>query len=401
MITYRELDIFSFNKGMPVRLAFLAILTLSLMAGCAAPLPPKSGEIYHGQGWQAIEPDRLDELIKEARVAVVGERHANPDDHLLQLKTLRLMADRHPGLVVGIEWLDLTAQEQCDRLSRAEISVADFAREVDWTQKWGHNFAAYEPIFQEIRDRKLRLVALNAPLSIVRQIARKGLASLSPEQKGQIAAQMQLDDPAYFNLISEQFQGHGVISREARENFLAAQISRDETMAQRFAKALSPWPHGGNHGVLFVGRGHVEMNLGLVPRLERRLPGPPKLVILPLSAHEAAQLRAAGESPMSGQVWVITKAPHPRQRGRLGLVLKKAENGLRIIHVMPQSPAEKAGLKVGDVLSALDGNPLENSKSIHDHLKSKPFAPHVYSIIRDGEAFTRTITLPREGKQDQ
>ena len=365
------------------------------------PQPPKTGEIYRGGGWQAIQTDGLNEMIKEARVAIVGERHANPDDHLLQLKTLKLMADRHPGLVVGIEWLDLTAQAQCDRLSRAEISLADFAREVNWAQKWGHNFAAYEPIFKEIRDRKLRLVALNAPLPIVRQIARKGLGSLSPEQRGQIAAQMQLNDPAYFNLISEQFQGHGVISQKAKKNFLAAQICRDETMAQRFTEALSPWPHGGKHGVLFVGRGHVEMNLGLVPRLERRLPGPQKLVILPLSAHEAKHLQAAGESPMPGQVWVITKAPPPRQRGRLGLVLKKAENGLKIIHVMPQSPAEKAGLKVSDVLSALDGKPLESAKSIHDHLKSKPFAPHVYSVIRDGEAFTRTITLSREGTQEQ
>jgi uncharacterized iron-regulated protein len=389
-------------RGFVVRLALLAIAALGLLAGCGVhTATPKAGDIYGGKGWHGIDSTTLNHRAAKAQVVLVGERHANPEDHQLQLRILNNLADMHPDLVVGIEWLESGAQKECDRLSKGELSTKQFAVEVEWSRKWGHNYAAYEPIFAQIKKRRLKLVALNSPVGIVRQIARSGIASLSAAQRNQLPPAMQLDDPDYLKYISDQFKGHGVISKQAQENFLAAQVARDETMAFRFAGALSPWLQSGKHGVLFVGRGHLEMGLGLAPRLERRLPGVKKLVVLPLSDHEAGALHAAGHAPLDDQVWVITKPPKRRPRGKLGLVLKKADGGLRILHVREQSPADKAGIRPGDLLTGIDGLPLKNAKGIHDAIKKAPFQTHSYSIKRGEEALIIQITLSAGGKQEE
>ena len=383
-------------------MVLLAIAALGLLAGCGVhTAAPKPGDLYGGKGWQEIDSAALNRRVARARVVLVGERHANPDDHRLQLKILNELADMHPDLVVGIEWLESGAQKECDRLSKGELSTKQFADEVEWTRKWGHNYTAYEPIFAQIRKRGLKLVALNAPAGIVHQIARRGIASLSAAQRDQLPPDMQLDDPAYLKYISDQFKGHGVSGKQAQENFLAAQVARDETMAFRFAGALSPWPQSGKHGVLFVGRGHVEMGLGLEPRLERRLPGVKKVVVLPLSNHEAGALQAAGQAPLDDQVWVITKPPKPRPKGKLGLVLKKTDGGLLILHVREHSPADQAGIKPGDLLAAIDGQPLVSAKGIHDAIKKAPFQTHEYSIKRGGKNLVIQITLSSGSKQEK
>ena len=379
-----------------MRLVFLVLLICVFMAGCAVQKPPKPGDIYSGAGWRAASQTMVDDRIKSTRVVLVGERHANPDDHRLQLNILKIMADENPGLVVGVEWLESDAQTYCDRLSQGELTTSEFAAEVEWTRKWGHNFEAYEPIFAEIKARKLKLVALNAPVEIIRKINRKGIKSLSAQERDELPPAMRLDDPEYLRLISDQFKGHGISSPEAEKRFLAAQIARDETMAYRFALALSPWPESGRHGLLFVGRGHLEQNLGLTPRLERRLPGLDKLVVLPVSDQEAHAFKSAGQEPSAGQIWYVTQKPKPRQRGRLGLVLKKTDAGLHIIHVRENSPAAKAGLKVGDTLVSLDGQSLKSAMAIHNAIKDAPFEPHGYSILRDGKIITIQITLPKE-----
>ena len=369
------------------------ILAALLLSGCASQRLPGPGDMYGGRTWQTLSQDQLQERILKADVVLVGERHANPPDHQLQLKVLKLMAAQTSGLVVGIEWLDFTDQALCDRLSQGEINSSQFAEQVGWTQKWGHNFTAYQPVFDEIRKRNLRLLALNAPLALVRKIARQGIDSLSLTERAQLPEKMQLSDPEYLKLISGEFRGHGVMSPQARQNFVAAQIARDETMAQGMAQALSPWPQSKQRGLLLVGRGHLELGLGLPPRLAGRLPGAKLLVLLPLSQSEARELRESGKQPSDQEIWLITEPVKPKPKGRLGLVLMPHEGGLQVVHVRNDSPADRAGFKPGDLLSRIDGQPLKSTKGIHDAIKQAPFKPHTYTVIRDKRTLELSIRL--------
>src|SRR5688500_3953392 len=57
----------------------------------------------------------------------------------------------------------------------------------------------------------------------------------------------------------------------------------------------------------------------------------------------------------------------PRKRGFLGVRGAAAESALRIAEVVPESPAEKAGLKAGELIVKIDG---EAVTTVQDYVKS-------------------------------
>jgi regulator of sigma E protease len=67
------------------------------------------------------------------------------------------------------------------------------------------------------------------------------------------------------------------------------------------------------------------------------------------------------------------------------------DNKLVIDKVLPDSPAAVAGLRKGDQLVALDGQPLLAEYAIYDHLKSSPTAPMAFSVLRDGKTFDQVV----------
>lgn len=388
---------------MPVLRPALTGLACLLLAGCAAvsapppptaplaPAAPALGAILAPPHSAPLPPEQARQRLAAARVVLVGETHDHPGHHAIQLDFLRRMAEADPPLVVGVEWLDASAQPACDEFSAGRISLAQFAEKVDWSGSWGYPLELYAPILEYIQERKLPLVALNAPRAVVRQVARQGLSSLSPEQRGQLAPALDLDDPAYETMVAGQFAGHGV-SGAAAGNFFAAQVARDETMAHRLAQALTPWPDSGRRGLVLVGSGHFLHGLGLPPRLARRLPGAAVLTVLPVEPELAAQ--AAAMSPERPPAeWLLVSTPAPPRPPRLGVIIKPQAGGLLVERVLPGSAAQRAGLQVGDLLVSVDGRPLASPKDIHDAIKNQASAPHRYLVERQGRRLELTIAL--------
>ncbi|RJX36559.1 MAG: PDZ domain-containing protein [Desulfarculus sp.] len=382
---------------MPAAGKFLLLACLALAAGCAAltPAPPPApapGVVLAPPGQAPLNQAQMERRLEQTQVLLVGESHDDPGHHEIQLRLLRLMSRGRP-LVLGVEWLDHSAQPACDQLSAGQISVEEFARRANWEAQWGFPLRLYAPILEEVRRRGLRLVALNAPLAVVRQVARGGLKSLTRAQRAELAPALDLSDPAYRASVSRQFADHGVGSPQAQENFFAAQVARDDTMAFHLARALEPWPDSGQRAVVLVGGGHLSHGLGLPPRIARRLPGVRMLSVLPVSGRAAAFL--AGRPEGWPADLVVVSAPAPPGPPRLGVLLKKEPGGLRVVRVLPGSPAQKAGLGDGDLLLAVDGRPLTSPKGIHDAIKAAPFAPHRYRLRRGARELELVIRLER------
>jgi uncharacterized iron-regulated protein len=374
--------------------AGLLLLALALSAGCAGlnPEPPRAlapGDWLAPPDPRPLSPAELQQRLSRSRVVLVGERHDHPGHHAIQLQVLKALAAQGP-LVVGVEWLEQEAQPACDALSAGKISLEEFRAQVQWDKKWGYPWKMAAPIFAEVRSQGLTLVALNAPQSVVRQVAAQGLKSLTPAQRAVIAPALNLDDPVYREKVARQFAFHGVKDPQAQEDFFAAQVVRDETMAHNLALRLYPWPDGGKRGLVLAGAGHLAGDLGLPPRIARRLPGAKPLIILPVSP-QGAQAMLSAEHPPAELLAVSTPAPPPPPR--LGLLLRMKNGGLVVERLIPDSPAQKAGVLPGDLLLAVDGKPLTSPKGIHDAIKAAPFAPHAYLLERDGRRITIKITL--------
>lgn len=61
--------------------------------------------------------------------------------------------------------------------------------------------------------------------------------------------------------------------------------------------------------------------------------------------------------------------------------------------VTPGGPADKAGLKAGDEIRTLDGNPVRTFNEFADYINARPGKEVVVGVRRGGEEFTRRVTI--------
>ena len=85
----------------------------------------------------------------------------------------------------------------------------------------------------------------------------------------------------------------------------------------------------------------------------------------------------------------------------LGESLEETADGLRVAAVAPGSPAERAGLRAGDVLAAVDGRPLADASALAAALigadRDPAAAEAALELVRGGERLTVRVPLPPAG----
>lgn len=78
----------------------------------------------------------------------------------------------------------------------------------------------------------------------------------------------------------------------------------------------------------------------------------------------------------------------------LGAQVKLTSNGLTIAAVIADSPADKAGLQRGDVITAVDGAAVEDMKALLSAIRDKNVGDALtLSILREGATQDVTVTL--------
>src|SRR6266550_4671146 len=101
---------------------------------------------------------------------------------------------------------------------------------------------------------------------------------------------------------------------------------------------------------------------------------------------------------------------HRVSRGSIGIEFNAQENpaiarvygvnsGVTISNVVAGSPAEQAGLKVGDTITSVDGKPVKNGDElVGDIAGRKPGAKVTLGLIRNGKKQDSTITVADRAK---
>jgi Zn-dependent M28 family amino/carboxypeptidase len=126
------------------------------------------------------------------------------------------------------------------------------------------------------------------------------------------------------------------------------------------------------------------------------------MVVVTEAAHEAIGYLAERTDPLTVTISSASEAEAPppsssaRRRASLGTMPDFAFEGpgVRVHQVMPGSAAEEAGLQVGDILVAMNGERVTDLRTYSSLLKARAPGDTVeIAVLRDGEPLTLSAVL--------
>jgi uncharacterized iron-regulated protein len=389
-------------------LATLALLTVTACSPAGKQLmgdpqnpyplksPPKVGDIVHLPTGTLVSLDQMLAVACDARVVYVGETHDNPASHRLELQALQGLEKRHPGKVaLGMEMFSRSQQPALDRWVAGQLDEKTFLKESRWFDNWRMDFAYYRDLLVFARDHHIPVIGLNAEKSLVQAVRSKPLAELSPAEQAQMP-EMDQSDPYQRGMTEAIFAGHGQgHGKMMIEGFLRAQTLWDETMAETAARYLASPEGKQRHLLVVAGGNHIGNGFGIPRRVFRRIPTSYQLI----GGHEVEISAERQKDLMDVELPDYPMVPYdflnffayeelPKTGVLLGVVFEPAadKRGLSVTEVVPGSNAERAGVKQGDLLTALDGDSLTESFDL------------IYAMKQKKVGDRSTLTVERQGK---
>lgn len=223
-------------------------------------------DLYRG------EPITFEQLLDDLAVVqliFLGEFHTIERHHNIQLKVLEALC-RRKKVILALEQMEAHYQDALDRYARGEIGFVELADRTDWVKRW-NNYRDYRKLLLTARKNGSPIIALNAKSEIIRRVAMGGLASLSADERSQLPASIQLDDPLYEKLLGKILYVHRFVGKKNIRSIYEAQVSRDEMMAEVIARHLKE--RGKSHSIVVIGGSqHFAHGLGVPNRVRRRVP---------------------------------------------------------------------------------------------------------------------------------
>jgi uncharacterized iron-regulated protein len=290
--------------------------SLPAAAAAVAPAPGLEGaampfHIVRTRPFARLTLEQLGAALERARAVCLGESHPNPHHHWAQLRVLdevsRRARARGADVAVGMEMFERPYQGVLDDYLAGRSSINGLIVRSEWSDRWGFDFDLYRPLVTLAQERKLALLALNAERELVKQVARRGLQTLSPQARGSLPA-LEVNDRKHRAYFDEATAGHGVPGKSF-DNFYLAQVIRDEMMADRAVRWLNASPaavrgHVPRQVVVIAGQGHCHDSA--IPGRIRRRGATPSVSVLPV--FDRADLRervARGELADQDYLFVL------------------------------------------------------------------------------------------------
>lgn len=120
----------------------------------------------------------------------------------------------------------------------------------------------------------------------------------------------------------------------------------------------------------------------------------PQVIIAPALTQAVVGVRAMASLALTfDQANARIRITRPAPRPRYGMTFSPGERGLTIREVAPGSPAEAAGLEVGDLIVSLNER-VTSDLDREDMARMFDDSPLVAAVEREDERFEATMTLP-------
>ncbi|MEO0407430.1 MAG: ChaN family lipoprotein, partial [Cyanobacteria bacterium P01_A01_bin.135] len=271
-------------------------LLLAFPTACRADELPSSSAVSITQDSATVDAADLEPLLTD--VVYLGERHDSARDHGAQLDIIEALYTEDPDMAIAMEMFQRPFQPVIDRYLAGEISEDELVAGTEYEQRWGFPWEFYAPIVRFAKEKDIPLLALNAPAEVTRQVAREGLESLEEPDFRYIPPLEDIDvtNESYQAFVMAAFGAHGSHGNFNFDNFFAAQVIWDETMAATVAEFKQASPQ--TRVVVLAGSGHVMYGYGIPSRVARRLEDIDQTLVLLNPVDEVA-----GEAEVADVLW--------------------------------------------------------------------------------------------------
>ena len=255
----------------------IPVVVMALFVSACAPSSPwrttsGAGHDLVGQIWDVRENRFVTEMevfdrASVAEFVLLGEKHDNPDHHILQSKVLAAMVERGRRPVVGFEMLTTDQAPALSQYLENHPPDADgLGNAIGWEASGWPAWAQYQPIAEVALQAGLPLAAVSPSREITGEIRKKGLDALD----SQVAVRTALDtepEPSVQSAMEEEvIEAHcGYLPERVAPAVVRMQRVRDALMADNWASAARQ----ADGGVLITGAGHARNDR--VPTVMARL----------------------------------------------------------------------------------------------------------------------------------
>ncbi len=211
---------------------------------------PLVGRIWHGTSEQFVEIQHLVNAIKSASYLLLGEKHDNPDHHLLQLMVLNHVIEQMRVANVAFEMMDSDDQAALDQISQHNLTTLEGLKAyLGWDEE-GWNWEFYGPLILTLVQAKIPLAAANITDATMSQVYGEETSS----ERAAI-----LDEIGLQQLYVDIDESHcGLLPESQFPAMVRVQQARDYNMANNMSI-----PELEKLSVLVAGNYHVRRDLGV------------------------------------------------------------------------------------------------------------------------------------------
>lgn len=262
------------------------------------------GQIIHLETGKTLAFDEFIDQLESRDLVFIGEVHDNPEHHLIQVQILQALMARHGPLTVAMEFFQKPQQAVIDRYMAGKSIESEFLNEVNWKKQWSFEYSFYRPLILAIKEKKGKILAINAPNDIVSKVAKSGLNGLDPAERSLLARSIDLTNDRHRKYLLDVFKADAHSGLTNFDSFYEAQCVWEDTMAENIAAHL-----GGAEDILIAltGNGHIINKFGIPDRTIKRIPADMATVLLtPIEDGLKINKKSAD------YVWLTDKYPRRR-----------------------------------------------------------------------------------------
>ncbi|GAB6065543.1 hypothetical protein JCM9492_06350 [Aquifex pyrophilus] len=165
-------------------------------------------------------------------------------------------------------------QEYLDAYTEGEISEREMLEKTEYKKRWGFDEELYRDIWRFANKYGIKLIALNIPSELLKEIREKGLENV---RSVYLPPKIVYPPEEYKNFLLENMKRHSKKFNEKR--FIDIQTAWDNGMAYKILKLLVLYPE--HRIIVTVGKGHLYKGYG-IPYVLKKLFGVKQAVMYPL-----------------------------------------------------------------------------------------------------------------------